>query len=164
MNSPNINESTFRTASGLWATGVSIVTTADLSNTPIGLSMSSVTTMSLKHHMLIICLDLGSDTMQPMLDRGAFCINILTEVQKDLSNRFAKKAKNKFDGVDWSLGSTLTPILKDSYLSIECTTSNVFEGGDHHILCGEVSELHLNSDPHAKPLIYFKGKYNSLAN
>ena len=162
MNSQKIDESTFRTASGLWATGVSIVTTTDLSNNPFGLTMNSVTSLSLHPPMFLVCVDLSSDTMEPILERRAFCINVLTEAQTDLSNRFAKKGQNKFDGIDWSPGATLTPVLEDSYLSIECTTSNVYEGGDHRVVCGEVSQLHFNSDPLSKPLIYFKGKYNAL--
>ena len=59
-------------------------------------------------------------------------------------------------------GRHLDACLKDSFLSIECNTSNVYEGGDHRVVCGEVSQLHFNSDPLSKPLIYFKGRYNAL--
>ena len=89
-------------------------------------------------------------------------IRALINLKKMLFGYFAKKGNNKFDGIDWSPGATLTPVLKDSYLSIECTTNNVYEGGDHRVVCGEVSQLHFNSDPLSKPLIYFKGKYNAL--
>ena len=162
MTSKTIDESTFRSASGLWATGVSIVTTSDLSKKPFGLTMNSVTSLSLKPPMFLVCVDLNSDTMQPMLDRGAFCINILTVEQEDLSNRFAKKGENKFDDVDWAFDATSTPVIGGSFLSIECITSNVYEGGDHRVVCGEVSKLHFNQDPQTKPLIYFKGGYRAL--
>jgi len=101
--------------------------------------------------------------MEPMLERHAFCINILTDQQQELSNRFAKKGNNKFDSVNWRTAATKTPIISNSFLSIECDIRCTFEGGDHKIVCGEAVSLHFNDNPDIKPLIYHKGKYAALS-
>ena len=163
MSQANIETSEFRAASGFWTTGVSIVSTADLSGIPFGLTMNSVTSLSLEPPMYLVCVDLSSDTMEPMLERNAFCINILTDFQKELSNRFAKKGDNKFESVSWKTAATKTPIISDSFLSIECDIQHVYSGGDHKIVCGNAIALHFNDDPDVKPLIYYKGKYASLS-
>lgn len=113
--------------------------------------------------MFLVCVDVSSDTMEPMLERNAFCINILTDQQQELSNRFAKKGDNKFDSVNWETAATKTPIISDSFLSIECDIRHIHEGGDHKIVCGEAILLHFNSNPDVKPLIYYKGKYAALS-
>ena len=163
MNTKKIEPGDFRIACGFWTTGVSIVTTASLSGEPFGLTMNSVTSLSLEPAMFLVCVDLTSETLQPMLERSAFCINILTDQQKELSNRFAEKGDNKFVSVDWELIATKTPVIKNSFLSLECDIRSVYDGGDHKIVCGEVSTSHFNDDSSAKPLIYYKGKYAALS-
>ena len=163
MNPEKIEPSEFRAASGFWTTGVSIITTTDLSGRPFGLTMNSVTSLSLKPAMFLVCVDLNSDTMQPMLDRSAFCINVLTDQQQELSNRFARKGDNKFESVDWKMDVTETPVINRSFLSLGCHIRDVYNGGDHKIICGEVAAIHHNDNPNAKPLIYYKGKYATLA-
>ena len=86
-----ISPENFRKASGLWATGVSIVTTVDGDGTPFGLTMNSVTSLSLDPPLYLVNLDKGSDTLNALLVSRAFCINVLASDQQPLSNAFAKK-------------------------------------------------------------------------
>ncbi len=93
----NTNESTksfttddFRNTCGLWATGVSIVTTVGPEGEPYGLTMNGVTSLSLDPPMMLVCVDERSDTLAPMTKSRCFCINVLTKDQEQLSNRFAK--------------------------------------------------------------------------
>jgi 3-hydroxy-9,10-secoandrosta-1,3,5(10)-triene-9,17-dione monooxygenase reductase component len=158
-----ISPERFRRASGLWATGVSIVTTIDTDGVPFGLTMNSVTSLSLDPPLYIVNVDNGSDTLAPMLDTRAFCINVLADGQQELSNRFAKKGDDKFRGVDYVAGATHAPRLTGSLMSIDCRVSAVHEGGDHQIVIGEVVEI-VTSDggDEAKPLLYYGGRYASL--
>ena len=68
MNDTSITSDQFRRASGLWATGVSIVTTVDSAGKPYGLTMNAVTSLSLNPPMFIVCVDNNSDTLAPMRD------------------------------------------------------------------------------------------------
>ncbi len=163
MSDQPIPADQFRRACGLWATGVSIVTTSDLAGRPYGLTMNAVTSLSLAPPMFVVCVDNGSDTLKPMQDSRVFCINVLCAPQQDLSNRFAKKGEDKFSGVAWSAGVTGAPILGGTLLAIECAVSAIVPGGDHQIVCGEVRRIVPSEDAAAEPLLYFGGRYARLA-
>jgi flavin reductase (DIM6/NTAB) family NADH-FMN oxidoreductase RutF len=158
----NITPEEFRRGCGFWATGVSIVTTADASGRPFGLTMNAVTSLSLNPPMFVVCVDNGSDTLHPMRERGIFCVNVLARGQEALSSRFAKKGGDKFDGVEWSAGVTGAPVLAGTLAAVECAVSTIVPGGDHQIVCGEVRRMIVNDAPGVEPLLYFCGRYGRL--
>ena len=157
-----ISSDDFRKACGLWATGVSIVTTVDADGKPFGLTMNAVTSLSLDPPMFQVCVDNGSDTLKAMLDSGVFCVNILAQPQQELSNHFAKKGDDKFSGIEYAAGRTGAPILANTLLSIECTVRDVLAGGDHQIFCGEVKHVFANDSAETEPLLYYCGRYGSV--
>lgn len=163
MNDTSITSDQFRRASGLWATGVSIVTTVDSAGKPYGLTMNAVTSLSLNPPMFIVCVDNNSDTLAPMRDSKVFCINVLASAQQDLSNRFAKKGEEKFTGVAYGRGTTGAPVLEGALLSIECIVSDIVAGGDHQIMLGEVRRIITNDADGVEPLLYFGGRYAAVA-
>ena len=163
INEPSNSFTTeeFRNTCGLWATGVSIVTTISAGGEPYGLTMNGVTSLSLEPPMMLVCVDLKSDTLAPMTESGCFCINVLSKEQEQLSNRFAKKGANKFESVTWRKATTGAPVIGGSLVSIDCSVSDIYDGGDHKIFCGEV--LSILPAPETKPpLIYFSGRYKEL--
>jgi flavin reductase (DIM6/NTAB) family NADH-FMN oxidoreductase RutF len=149
----------FRKASGYWATGVSIVTTRDLDQTPYGLTMNAVTSLSLSPPLFLICVDNKSDSLEPMRRSGVFCINVLSQGQQALSNSFAKKNPNKFDGVGFDRGATGAPLLHGRLMAIECQVTTSHPGGDHQIFIGEVRAITLPEPETLPPLLYFRGGY-----
>lgn len=158
-----ITSEAFRKASGRWATGVSIVTTIDGDGVPFGLTMNSVASLSLDPPLYIVNVDNGSDTLAPMLSSRAFCINVLAADQQALSNRFAKKGDNKFQGVAYVAGATDAPRLEGTIMSIDCRVSVVHEGGDHKIVVGEVVDIATGEgESTAKPLLFYNGGYAAI--
>lgn len=162
MTDNSITAEEFRRACGLWATGVSIVTTTDLQGVPYGLTMSAVSSLSLDPSMLLICVDKGSDTLAPLLESRVFCVNILSREQQALSNRFAKKGQDKFDGVSYSITASGAPVLAETLVSVVCELRDVYDGGDHKICCGEVETIVANPSVEVEPLLYYGGRYGVL--
>lgn len=159
-----ISPENFRKASGLWATGVSIVTTIDGQGAPFGLTMNSVTSLSLNPPLYLVNLDNGSDTLTALLESRAFCINVLASDQEALSNRFAKKGGDKFSEVAFSAGATGAPRIDGALMSIDCRIHAMHAGGDHQIVVGDVIEI-TTADPDsgAQPLLYYGGGYANVA-
>jgi flavin reductase (DIM6/NTAB) family NADH-FMN oxidoreductase RutF len=153
----------FRKACGFWASGVSIVTTRDVDGKPYGLTMNAVTSLSLDPPMFVICVDNKSDTLEPMKRSGLFCINVLAQDQQALSNAFAKKNPDKFADVSFEWGSSGAPLLAGRLMGIECRVSAVHPGGDHHIFVGTVAAITRPSGDDVPPLLYYRGRYASLA-
>lgn len=157
-----ISADDFRKASGLWATGVSIVTTADDDGKPYGLTMNSVTSLSLDPPLYVVNLDKGSDTLKVLENGGAFCINVLASEQQELSNRFAKKGDNKFEGVDFDAGFSGTPCITGALMSIQCSVEGIHEGGDHKIVVGRVEQIVQRDPEQTQPLIFYRGRYAEI--
>ena len=91
---------------------------------------------------------------------GHFCVNILSDRQRDVSIRFAARGDLKWEGLDWRAGAGGAPVLPGSLAVIECAVENVFDAGDHEIIVGRV--VNLDSDPVAEPLVYFRGGYHRV--
>ena len=152
----------FRKACGHWATGVSVITACDTDGKGYGLTMNGITSLSLDPALFIICVDNKSETLEPIRRSGAFAINVLASGQQDLSNRFAKKGPDKFDGVPHTKGSSGSPLLDGRLMAIECTVQEIHAGGDHQIIVGHVQALSLPESEDLQPLLYYRGKYAAL--
>lgn len=159
----SISSDDFRKASGLWATGVSIVTTLDPSGKAHGLTMNSVTSLSLDPPLYIVNMDKGSDTLVALEGSRMFCINVLSSEQQDLSNKFAKKGPDKFDDVSYTPGFDKVPCLDGALMSIQCSVHEIFDGGDHKIVVGKVEKI-IHGDPESiRPLIFYRGRYAEIS-
>src|SRR5690606_2863524 len=74
----------------------------------------------------------------------------------DLSNRFASKIDNKFEGLDIETGEGGTPLLKEYAARFQCRETYQYEGGDHIIFVGEVIDFQKSGE---EPLLFHSGKY-----
>ena len=110
----------FKKACGRWCTGVSIVTSTDADGRDCGMTLNSVTSVSLDPPLMLICLDNGSWTLNAVKTKGAFCINILSESQRELSVRFAEKNVDKFGSLRPKRGQLDVPILAGCLMAFEC--------------------------------------------
>ncbi len=150
----------FKACFRLWPTGVSVVTTRDPEGRPYGVTMNSVTSVSLEPPLLLMCLRNDSETLAAMRGSGVFCINFLAREQEEISRRFAHRRPDKFQGVPTYNGRLGAPVLEGVLAALECRVEEVYPGGDHQIVLGElVHGTRHNAD--ASPLIYFDGQYST---
>ena len=68
--------------------------------------------------------------------------------------------QDRFGATPWSTGEAGAPILGDSLGVFECERFAVYDGGDHHILVGEVVKA--SFDAALDPLLFFRGRYRRL--
>ena len=149
-----------RNAMGLFATGVSIITTKDASGKPFGLTANAFSSLSLDPPMLLICVDKGVDCYACFDESRVFGVNFLSLAQEELSTRFATKGIEKFEGLSYSVGELGVALLDGALAHFECRVAHAYEGGDHTIYVGEVQRL---VTMEGDPLLFFQGKYRSLA-
>ena len=150
----------FRRALGAFATGVTIVTTADSRGTPTGLTVSSFNSVSIDPPLILWCLGKSGGTLSTFYSAPFFAVHVLCQEQIELSNRFAKSGIDKFEGVEFSPGLGNVPILPNCSAVFECATVHRYEGGDHIIFVGEVKRYH---SAEREPLIFHGGRYGRLA-
>ena len=144
---------------GLFATGVTIITTRDSANNFYGLTANAITSLSLEPPLLLICIDRKAETFAHFYDSKTFTVNILADDQTELSSRFAKSGGDKFTGVPYRLGRLGTPILEGALGHLECRIVETHEGGDHVIHVGEVEVAESRG---GRPLLFFQGRYRQL--
>jgi flavin reductase (DIM6/NTAB) family NADH-FMN oxidoreductase RutF len=146
----------FRDVLGHFATGVAVITAVAPSG-PVGMVVSSFTSVSLEPPLVAFLPDKSSTSWPKIRAAGAFCVNILSAGQEDLCAQFARKGIDKFAGVAWREASTGAPILEGGMAWIDCELAQTFESGDHFIAIGRV--LQLEAAEYGVPLVFFQGGY-----
>ncbi len=150
------DSSRFRHVLGHFATGVAVITAVGPSG-PVGMVVSSFTSVSLEPPLVAFLPDRSSTSWPKIRAACAFCVNILSAGQEELCAQFARKGIDKFAGVSWRPASSGAPILDGGMAWIDCELTQTFESGDHYIAIGRV--LQLEAAEYGVPLVFFQGGY-----
>jgi flavin reductase (DIM6/NTAB) family NADH-FMN oxidoreductase RutF len=156
-----VDPAQFRHLLGRFATGVTVLTarTPSPDGRPLGMTASSIASVSLDPPLLLVCVDRRHD-MHAALEAGDhFALNVLAADQEWLSRRFAGSVENRFDGVGYRDNKQGTPIIDGAAATIECRKQATAPGGDHTVFFGLVTG---GSVTDRRPLIYYRGGYAAL--
>jgi len=157
--SPSLNLDDFRDACSLFATGVAVATVTSADGSPHGLTVSSFVSVSMHPPLVLICVDHSCTALPHFHASPYFAINILSDLQRELSVNFATKTQSRFDGIDWFPGTAGSPLLHSCLAHFECQVDRVVEAGDHAIFIGSVFAVAVFP---GDPLLYFNRAYRSL--
>lgn len=153
---PQTDPIQFRNALGQFATGVTVVTTKDKNNEPVGVTASSFNSVSLNPPLVLWSLAKSSGSLKSYETSGGFNVHILASHQDALSNQFARPGNDKFVNVAWKPCDRGHPILPEYAALFRCETQYQYEGGDHIIFVGKVIEYETHNYP---VLVFHGGKY-----
>lgn len=144
----------------IYPQGVTIATTSTPEG-PKGLTVSSFTSVSLEPPLVLMSIAKSSALHDLFRDAKAYAVNFLADDQKSVSDRFAgrTKAKERFEGIRFSKGVGGSPVIDGVRAVIECKAWEVYEGGDHSILIGEV--VHARAMNSKRPLVYYSQQYTT---
>jgi len=150
-----------RQAFGQFATGVTVVTTVDEDNKPIGLTANSFASVSLEPALVSWCVDKSSTRFKEFADAEYFSISVLTDAQQEISNLFASRSWDDtvFNDTDWYKGHHGVPQLPGCMARFHCKTEFVYEGGDHLIIVGAVQDYDIEPQ---QPLLFVQGDYQKM--
>ncbi len=147
----------FRRALGKFPTGVTVITTRDAEGNPIGMTASSFNTLSIEPALVLWSIDKGAYSLDAFTKGSGFAINVLRNDQVELSNGFARRGEDKFAGVETRDCANGAPLLPDTAAWFACNTWEVYEGGDHFIIVGEVTEY--DYEDNVSSLVFHNGRY-----
>jgi flavin reductase (DIM6/NTAB) family NADH-FMN oxidoreductase RutF len=160
VSRPDIQPDHFRQLLGRFATGVTVLTTRDGAGRPVGMTASSLASVSLLPPLVSVCVDVSADMHRVLSSSGDFVVNILSADQEHLSRRFAAQpAEGRFDGVPWQETPTGLILLEGALAHIECERFADFPLGDHTLFVGRVTG---GSAGEGEPLLYYRGSYGAL--
>lgn len=147
----------FRRALGKFATGVTVVTTRDGDGEHFGVTASSFNSVSMDPPLILWSIDKKAYSLAAYRDAEHFVVNVLGNDQVEISNRFASRGEDKFAGIAIEEGIGGAAKVKDAAAHFDCRTWNVYEGGDHLILVGEVVRYGYRDAGSA--LVFHNGRY-----
>ena len=127
---PSFSTQEFRTALGMFATGVTIVTARTADGQVIGLTANSFNSVSLDPPLLLVCIHKEATCAQALTAADHFAINVLQTEQQPASIRFSTRQEDRFGVNDWSRGEFGAPVLKESLSVFECERYAVYDGGE----------------------------------
>ena len=153
---PSFSSQEFRSALGMFATGVTIVT-ARTTEGVIGLTANSFNSVSLDPPLVLWSLAQGAASLPAFRAGSHYAINVLAADQKLLAERFALKGADRWNGVSFTEGVGGAPLLEGAAATFECFNRSRYEEGDHVIFVGEVERCSWR--PGASPLLFHGGRF-----
>ena len=150
----------FRETLGRFPTGVTIVTALSPDGTPIGVTISSFNSVSLDPPLILWSLSTNSPKLEAFRRAQRYAVNVLASGQRDLSNRFASRAEDRFADVPVHSGIDDTPLIDGCCAWFECTQEAQYPGGDHLIFVGRVERFAQGKNE--APLVFFDGAYHRI--
>lgn len=157
MQADPIDTKLFRKALSRFPTGVTVITTRDPDGRPIGVTASSFNAVSMDPPLILWSVDKSAYSASIFENASHFGVNVLAHDQIDISNRFASRGEDKFKDAAYTDGLGDAPLFEACAAQFECATWNVYDGGDHLILVGEVKSFQL--DEAKSPLVFSCGGY-----
>lgn len=152
----------FRQALGHYASGITVIT-SQVDGEPLGFTCQSFYSVSVSPPLVSFSVMSSSASYPKIRQAGRFAVNILSGVQVGISNQFARRGTDKWQGVDWQESPLGNPILAGSLHWLDCEIHAEHAAGDHLIVIGEVKALNLLEAADTQPLLYFKGQYCNIA-
>lgn len=156
----------FRSVLGHFPTSVTVVTGMSTEG-PVGLTVGSFTSVSLKPQLVGFLPKKTSETWAAVAPSEAFCVNLLGRADAELCWKFARSNVDlsRFDGVQWTKSAAGSPILDRALAWIDCTVEDVVSMGDHYFVVGRVGELEYVGDTAVEnqPLLFCTGALGQVA-
>ena len=155
-----MNPTDFRKICGQFATGVTVLTTT--SNGEVhGITVNSFTSVSLDPPLILFCIDKKARFNTPLTAEKSLAINILSEEQQEISNRFANPSmtsEERFSGLQF-LSDYANPVFDDNVGVLTAQLQKTHDGGDHWIYIAKVIE---GQSFAGNPLLYYSGSYSKV--
>ncbi len=146
-----------------FATGVMVLTVRN-GKEMHAVTVNAVTSVSLNPLLMLVCIEQNAQSHELIRTAGTFALNILTDQQRELGERFAydREARNHPKALcEGYAGQTGALIFKESLGFLECRLAAEYPGGDHTIFIGQVVNAEWKETP-GGPLLYYGGQWLNL--
>jgi 3-hydroxy-9,10-secoandrosta-1,3,5(10)-triene-9,17-dione monooxygenase reductase component len=148
----------YRQLFGRFATGVAVVLSEE-GDRVVGLTVNSLTSISLDPFLLLFCARNESKSAAVVLRSGRFSVNVLSAHQEHIARYFSgsKDHEAKFN---YRRGKKFV-WLAGAAAVFRCEVEAVYPGGDHRIIVGRVIDM-FGPQKCDRPLVYHRGRYTHL--
>jgi flavin reductase (DIM6/NTAB) family NADH-FMN oxidoreductase RutF len=158
----------FKRALGRFASGVTVVTAVDPDRPggDVAMTATAFVSVSLEPPLVLVSVGEGSRMYDLLTRQDLWAASILGEDQAHVSSRFAIRGRVSdrllFEDLPRHRGRATGSVILDGALSaVECRTVSRVPAGDHLLVVGLVVGVEHPAE-HARPLLYFAGRYRRL--
>jgi flavin reductase (DIM6/NTAB) family NADH-FMN oxidoreductase RutF len=145
-----------RRALGLYATGVTVITTR-VAGVAVGLTANSFTSISLAPPLLLFCIGRSRNSFDAFRGAPSFAVNVLSSSQRELSDTFASSGPEKWCGVEYQDDRLGNPVFPEAAAAFSCHRREIVDAADHMIVIGEIADYRQRQE--ALPLVYCRSRY-----
>src|ERR1700722_3327894 len=143
--------------------GVSVIT-AGRGTEITGMTVTSVSSLSVDPPTLIVSVNREASSWPVLKRHGFFGINILAADQLEIAERFSGKGglkgAERFAGAQWTTRVSGVPLLAGALAAIDCEVEDIVERHSHAIVIGRVLDMQLS--PRGAALAYWQGQYVAI--
>jgi flavin reductase (DIM6/NTAB) family NADH-FMN oxidoreductase RutF len=159
----DVSSADFRKAMRHLTGGVSVITVGQ-GRTITGMTVTSVTSLSVDPPALIVSINRSASSWPILKRTGFFGVNILNADQSDIAERFAGKGgitgADRFAGSEWIRRVSGVPLLAGALAAIDCEVEQIVERHSHAIVIGRPLDMQLSQRTAA--LAYWQGQYVAI--
>ena len=141
---PAVAADEFRGAMRHLTGGVSVIT-AGRGKEISGMTVTSVSSLSVEPPSLIVSINRAASSWPLIARHGVFGVNILTADQLDIAERFTGKGGlkgvDRFTGAEWTTRASGVRLLVGALAAIDCEVEEVIERHSHAIVIGRVLDV-----------------------
>lgn len=160
---PVVSADEFRGAMRHLTGGVSVIT-AGRGGEISGMTVSSVSSLSVDPPSLIVSINRNASSWPLIARHRTFGVNILTADQVEIAERFTGKGGLKgaarFAGAEWTTRASGVPLLVGALAALDCEVEEIIERHSHAIVIGRV--LDVVSSQRTAALAYWHGEYVAI--
>lgn len=150
---PTIDAREFRTTMSRFATGVTVVTTAQGERIH-GMTANAFVSLSIDPLLVLISVDHRAQMHALLLESGRYAISILAEEQEALARHFAGRPRDEIP-IDFAWKNGL-PLIPHALAHVICTVHSRTDAGDHTLFLGQVEDV---SYREGYPLVFYAGRF-----
>jgi flavin reductase (DIM6/NTAB) family NADH-FMN oxidoreductase RutF len=150
-------EQAYRRAMSAFVTGVTVVSAARNGGALSGITVNSLTSVSLKPRLLLWCLGDQSERYDVFAEAEHWGVSMLGAEHETLAHRFAR-AETETIAPDEAEMFNGAPVLRVGVAHLSCQTHDRRVAGDHLIIIGEVTDFRVKP---GSALTFFRGLYGA---
>jgi len=157
LDEPSVDPNTCRELYSQLTAGVCVITVAG-DETPMGMTASTVTSVSLAPPLLLACLQVGSRTLSWVEQRQSFGVQLLDANQQSLASALAGRGNSSTMDIGYRevLG---VPVLPVCMAWSVCQLESARRYGDHVVIVGRVVAAHVTG---GSPLVWHDREFAEL--
>lgn len=128
---------------------------------PVGMAMSSFTSVSLSPPLVSVCVQETSQTWPRLRSCQRLGVSVLAEGHDEACMRLSSKAGDRFAGVPWESSEEGAVFINEAAAWMDCRLYDELPAGDHKIALLQI--MGVMTEIERPPLVFHGSRFRSLA-